>query len=95
MYRFVGSAYFMSRTIWKFPIKIQEEQTITVPGNPTFLHAGLDPSGQACVWAMVYPGDEKREHKILLRGTGHPIEVPFGLHLGTFLQGEFVWHVFI
>ena len=92
-------------TIYKYPIDITHGiQCIDMPPNPRLLHAGLDPEGWPCVWAIV---DAEKVHipkdiwhtvdevNIIVCGTGHypPTEDDWW-HLGTFNQGPYVWHVF-
>lgn len=82
------------RTIWKFSIKIADEQKISVPFNSRLLYAGLDPTGAPCVWANVETeNSDKEEHTVHIRGTGHPLP-NYGHYLNSFNHGPFVWHVF-
>ena len=85
-----------SRTIWKFPIEITEQQEITVNKDYRVLSVGLDPSGQPCLWIYVdsNPNSPKTSITINLYGTGGPVSTRPGGFIGTFLQGSLVWHVF-
>lgn len=87
----------VTATIWKFPIAITDEQKITMPEGARLLHAGLDPTGLPCVWAVVDPLAVKIEATVLVCGTGNPLRaVGRGtFHLGSFNQGPFMWHVFM
>ena len=87
------------RTIYKYPIKITDRQQIEFPVDVKFLHAGLDPQGVPCVWAEIGT-DETETHPIVILvvgGTGNTI--PEGSrneyqHLGSFVQGPYMWHVY-
>ncbi len=83
------------KTIYKYPIKITDEQEIQMPGEVTVLHAGLDPQGVPCVWAMVDSDLPTGPVSILVIGTGNPMPYVAHTHLGSFVQGPFVWHVFL
>ena len=90
-------------TIYKFPLNMQSANR----GNTTIplwdlrlekvLHAGLDPQGIPCIWAKVTP--TKGMHAVLpinLVGTGidlGPCDFSSN-HIGSFVQGPYVWHVF-
>jgi hypothetical protein len=83
------------KTIYKYPIQITDEQEIQVHGEADVLHAGLDPQGTPCIWAMVDPSQPTAPLSVLVVGTGNPMPyVPYR-HLSSFVQGPFVWHVFL
>lgn len=80
------------RTVYKYIIKITDEQVISLP-LVQLLHVGLDPSGFPCVWAEVETEMPSSDVTIFVVGTGHP--VPDGAwHVGSFVQGGFVWHIY-
>jgi hypothetical protein len=81
-------------TIWKFKLRLKEEQTIDMPGSPSFLHVAMQ-NDELCLWAIVQPDQPIARRTILIIGTGHPAE-NVGLYIGTVLMsgGAFVWHVF-
>jgi len=85
------------KTIWKFPIKVTDRQTIEAPGIGRILHIGLDPSGGACAWAEVDTDDPPTQVALDIYGTGNPM--PPALpgsrrHVGTIFSGPFVWHAY-
>lgn len=84
------------RTIWKFPLKITDEQIIEVPDYVEWLNVGLDPQGNPSLWALVYPDNEKVQINIRIIGTGHPVEkeIWHDNYRGTIIDGPFAWHVF-
>ena len=82
-------------TIYKYPIKITEAQEITMPQGAKVLHAGLDPQGTPCVWAMVDTRNEPEPMSILVYGTGNPMGYTPDKHVSSFTHGPFVWHVFL
>jgi len=83
------------KTIYKYPIQITDIQQVEIPLMSKIIHAGLDPKGVPCVWAAVDPESELIPVKILVVGTGNPLRSHFDRHVGSFIQGPFVWHVFI
>lgn len=92
-------------TIWKFPIKIIDRQTV-VPRDAKIervIHAGLDPSGQPCVWCEVdtYWFDASESPgggvDLFIVGTGNPmghVARSGASHVASFTQGPFVWHLY-
>jgi len=75
----------MEATIWKFPLKIVDEQEIETPElwNPLSLQV-----------QKVAPDTQKVRRKIKCFGTGHPIPAPLTKYLGTCQTGPFVWHYY-
>lgn len=82
--------------IFKYPIHkypSQSEPKISMPKGSLVVHVGFDPNQQVCIWAQVDPNAPMEEVSIQVVGTGH--ECPEGhYHIGSFLDGPFVWHVF-
>lgn len=81
--------------IWKFPLPIEDAPTIAMPVGAEVLHAGLDPAGNPCVWALVAPANEPAPVYFRIVGSGNPVDADdLGEHISTFTHGMFVWHVF-
>lgn len=83
------------KTIYKYPIQITDEQEITMPIGAEVIHAGLDPQGMPCLWAKVESDNPTEDVSVLVVGTGNPIMFHTERHVGSFVQGPFVWHVFL
>lgn len=83
------------KTIYKYPIEITDEQEIQIPFGATVIHAGLDPQGTPCVWAMVETRNSPEPVSIFVVGTGNSLPFVPESHVGSFVQGQFVWHVFL
>ena len=83
------------KTIYKYEFDIDDRQELFLPRSAEIIHAGLDPNGTPCLWAIVNKHDQELKTVTLyIRGTGHPLpEVPLK-HLATINQGPFMWHVF-
>lgn len=86
-------------TIWKFPLKVIDEQTISLTAGYRPLHIAIQ-HGKPCLWVAVDPGAEKQDARIRMIGTGHPITDYTELdYIGTFstLEDSFalVFHVFL
>lgn len=82
------------KTIWKFPLTIEVEQTIEVPGRPYFLDAGIQ-GGAPVLWAIVDPEAAPRTRRIGLYDTGKTLPRNPGTYLATLSPpGGLVWHVF-
>lgn len=82
-------------TIWKFPLDLTDEQTVTGPlVSP--MSVGLDPGGLLCLWACVYPaGGHRDTWTVRVVGTGNPLPEETGAFMGSVVDRQFVWHVFV
>lgn len=82
-------------TVYKYPIQITDSQKITLPCGHQFLYVGRDPNGVACIWARVDTDRSQAPVEIYVVGTGNPMPPLAGRHIGTFVEGAFVWHLFL
>lgn len=84
------------KTIHKYRIEISCNQEIELPAEYEVIHVGLDPFGIPSIWAIVDPFRVKIWKTVRVFGTGHEIpESVENRHIGSFVQGPYVWHVFI
>jgi hypothetical protein len=86
----------MTRTIWKYPLKITDEQTIDIPEYGEILSVQVQNS-DPCIWVLVNPTEETEPRVFEIFGTGHPLEVDLAVSrefIGTFQQHGGVWHLF-
>ena len=81
------------KTIHKFPLQIQYTQTVNVQPNAEVVLVGLDPNGIPCIWALVDPNEPLQPYTIHIIDTDHPVPSNTD-HLGSFVSGAYVWHVF-
>lgn len=82
-------------TIWKFPLALQERQTILMPRESNLLHIGAPSLPESILlWAAVDDKAPQDEVEFIIAGTGHPLP-HVGSHVGTVQTSDgFVWHVF-
>ncbi len=82
--------------IWKFNLKVQEEQIIETPENAEILDVQMQ-DGQPVMWIICDPKAPKIEVKINMHGTGWTIDNNRSNdhYLGTVQQGSIVWHYFM
>jgi len=86
------------RTIYKYPLKYTESQSINLPLDSQILlfdiqKVDTDEIGTPTLWCLVDPEQPDEERKFLLVGTG--AQVPWKVHhIGTVLSKPFVWHLF-
>lgn len=86
------------RTIYKYVFAImsrkESEKTIELGHWNKVALVALDPqTGEPAIWIEQYPdAQEKRPVRFFIVGTGH--DVPAGDHVGSVVQGQFVWHVY-
>lgn len=83
-----------TRAVWKYGLPTPGTSgTYEVPGPARIVHFAKPEHGQASVWIEVWPGYDAHTttFKLSVVGTGWPYDS--GTHLGTYIDGEFVWHV--
>lgn len=71
------------KSIWKFPIEITDEQTITMPQTAKILSVQLQ-YGVPYIWALVDTEEQKTERLLAVYGTGHPCVCDASEYIGTF-----------
>lgn len=84
------------RTIYKYPIKIEDEQVIQVPVGATILSVQVQKE-QPCVWIAVDTAQSVHARRLYLVGTGQPCQHVNGCkYVGTFQiqNGNLVFHLF-
>ncbi len=83
------------QTIYKYPLKVADIQTIKMPADARLLSVG-DQGGVLTLWARVDTEAELVPTTFAIYGTGNPIETPESdeVYIGTTQMGPFVWHVF-
>ena len=80
------------RTIWKFPLEVEDVQHVFMPAGAEILTVQVQ-SGLCVMWAICDPGAHQVRRLIRIAGTGHP--APEGKYIGTCQDGlGLVWHVF-
>jgi hypothetical protein len=90
-------------TIHKFRLNPHDRkaQHIELTGSrPEIISVGLDPHGDLCAWALVEPDDPANpdmqvDFYVVATGQPLPFRQEYSAFLGTVLQGEYVWHVYI
>lgn len=81
------------KTIHKYPLNLDTEQTLTMPAAAEILSV-QDQGGVLCIWALVDTDRLPEERRFRVYGTGHAIANFPHKYLATVIQGSFVWHVF-
>ena len=89
----------MKRTIWKFPIKIQDDvQKLVVRGRDARPLTVQMQGGVPTVWIELTPIDSGAATELHVRvvPTGREF-VPSGEYLGTVQEanGALIWHVYV
>ena len=89
------------KTIWKYPLEIEDQQEITVPYGAKILSV-IEQNNQPVLYALVNSESARLMDmiSILIRGTGHPIEERDLLghdFVGTIstYDGRLIWHIFV
>jgi hypothetical protein len=83
--------------VWKYEIgPVRGVVQLHMPRYAVPIHVGHDPGGIACLWAMVDPREERETVTFQLVGTGDeiPADIYPGDHVGSWVDGPFVWHLF-
>ena len=85
----------MSNSILKYEIKMDDSQIVMMPKNADILCTDVQ-YGKMCLWALVDQKAEKESRRIIIKGTGHPIDEENIKYIGTnqMMEGHLVWHIF-
>lgn len=82
------------QTICKYPLDLTDQQTIELPIIREILDVQFQ-NGVACIWVKLESDDEVKELvTINTYGTGHLIPRIEQKYIGTYQDGNFVFHVF-
>jgi len=88
----------MSKSIWKFELKIDTDFTIEMPKGASVLSAQAQKE-TICIWAIVDTEAEKEKRTFEVYGTGH--DLPSDIEkdrmlIGTvqLMGGALIFHVF-
>lgn len=80
------------RVVWKYQFAVNDEVRLLLPESHQIVHVETQ-QAIPTLWVLVDPDSPDSMRTFYVRGTGHPVED--GLeHVGTFISGSFVWHVF-
>lgn len=89
----------MTRSMWKYNLKVTDEQTIEIPRGAYIRSVGLDGEGKLSLWAEVDAElkNVKDKRQITICGTGNPIPGNAGIFIGTvtLLDSGFVAHIYV
>lgn len=88
----------MNKTIWKFPLNIDDFVTISMPKEAEILTVQTQ-NGSPYIWALVNPENEYQDRYFEVFGTGHDIPEEMGikkLYINTFqlADGKLIFHLF-
>jgi hypothetical protein len=91
----------MALAIWKYPLRVDDEQQVDMPIGAKVLSVGVQ-HGTLCVWALVDPtSKETTPRTFWIFGTGHAFPKTWSTgnmaaFVGTVMMsnGFLVWHVF-
>lgn len=84
------------KMIQKYPLKITDVQTLTIPGPFEPLTVQMQ-GDKPCLWVQVDLAQESsRKLRVAIHGTGHWLRSDIDKYLGTFqlLEGALVFHAF-
>jgi hypothetical protein len=82
--------------IWKFPLNVEDAQTINMPLNAEILHVAAQ-TNTPNLWALVDENADLEPRHFVTFGTGEPMpENGYGSYVGTYQlhDGALVFHVF-
>jgi len=84
------------KKIYKYPINpgFNGVWIVDIPQEATFLYAGLDPTGQLCMWWEIDPDEEATPCTFCIVGTGQEYDPNEWVYLQTVQDGRFMWHLF-
>lgn len=82
-------------TIWKFPLRITDENAVRMPTGARILCVQVQ-NDSVYLWAVCDPETPEEVRKIVIIGTGHSVDAwrDEYAYIGTVQTGPLVWHVF-
>ena len=85
----------MAKSVWKFPIAIEDQQDVRMPSGAEILSVQFQ-RDQLCLWALADPIEMLHLRRIYIYGTGRPVPRGDIRFIGTAQQmgGALVWHIF-
>ena len=85
----------MSKTIYKYPLQIIDEQWVNIPKGAEILTVQIQ-NGIPCLWAKVDAQEDNERRLIEIIGTGNPISNSDRKYISTIQleKGKLVFHVF-
>ena len=82
-------------TIWKFPLRLEDKQTVRIPQDAVVLSV-QDQFGGMVLWAMVNDTNKQVDRAIYIFDTGEELAPDLdATYVGTVQQGRYVAHIFI
>lgn len=83
------------RTVHKFPLTGHSKQTIKMPDFSEIIHVAVQDDA-LYLWATVDTEEPLEDRTFVIVGTGYqiPDNVSTYSHVGTYLAGYFVGHIF-
>jgi hypothetical protein len=83
------------KTIYKYPIEITDEQTVSMPMGAQILSAQMQGT-QLCIWTLVEVGNVNCNRRVRIFGTGNTVKLDGNWKFVDSVQERiFVWHVFV
>lgn len=88
-----------TKTIWKYPLLLTDEQAVQMPKGAEILCVQVQGS-RPCLWALVDSSVKNDERLIVIYGTGHPMPEAHNAYRRQYIgtaqmnDGSLVWHVF-
>ena len=79
--------------VWKFSLQIGGRVFRAMPDGARPLSVQLQ-GDTLCLWCLVDPKAQPTMRQFTVVGTGHYIGTEQLHHIGTVLDGVFVWHAF-
>lgn len=79
--------------VWKFHLHSTGTSVIEIPEHAQLLHVATQDS-RPTVWALVRTKNPIERRRILVTGSGCPMEALPATYIGTAHVGPYVWHVF-
>lgn len=88
----------MAQSVWKYPLKMADEQIIEVPFGAAPLKVTMQ-GDEPCLWMLENPVVEKTTKKVHIRGTGYAVDdfISRSDYVDSFMldDGALVFHVFV
>ena len=83
----------MARAVWKYPMAEIGSCRLSMPFDAKVILVDYQ-NGQLTLWAEVVPSRGKEGRVFVIHGTGHDITNDDEIHVHSWQNGQYVWHLY-
>jgi len=82
------------RKIYKYNLFHNSSCPVILTRTGKIVHVGFDPLGIGSIWIEVEPDSDMVNRQLYIVATGGELPDAATNHVGSFVDGQFVWHIY-